>query len=174
MKTIEDLQKYLKDKSKDESQINLRIYTNQQSTRERNLFYEIDGISIDAIKYSYWDDSYWNVEFDINDLIKACQNYLDNKEGSPLSSELIQIMEDFEFEESGHLDNGFSIEIESSDFDVDDLPEKIKNEDDELDPDLLIEEYDYSDWEGIDTSLNSIDKIFITDDGETFEIEIPS
>ena len=174
MKTIEDLQKYLKDKSKDESQINLRIYTNQQSTRERNLFYEIDGISIDAIKYSYWDDSYWNVEFDINDLIIACQNYLDNKEGSPLSSELIQIMEDFEFEESGHLDNGFSIEIESSDFDVDDLPEKIKNEDDELDPDLLIEEYDYSDWEGIDTSLNSIDKIFITDDGETFEIEIPS
>ena len=174
MKTIEDLQKYLKDKSKDESQINLRIYTNQQSTRELNLFYKIDGISIDAIKYSYWDDSYWNVEFDIDDLIIACHEYLDNKEGSPLSSELIQIMEDFEFEESGHLDNGFSIEIESSDFDVDDLPEKIKNEDDELDPDLLIEEYDYSDWEGIDTSLNSIDKIFITDDGETFEIEIPS
>ena len=50
----------------------------------------------------------------------------------------------------------------------------LKDENGQFDPDLLIKKYDYSDSEVIDNNLKSIDKIFITNNGKTYEIEISS
>ena len=178
---IQNLLDYIKDNFKDESIINLKIYTKQKASRTAVLNYETENLDlITAHLDSYWDDSYWNVKFDIDGFIDVCQNYLNNT--VLLSSELISILKKCEFEKSGDLgDVEYDMSVEtdldgliSGYIEEDDLPENLKDENNQFVPHLLMKEYDPIDNEVINNNLRSIDKIFFTNGGKEYEIKLTS
>ena len=76
------------------------------------------------------------------------------------------------WDDLGDQDNGFDIEIESSELDSDDLPDKLCDEDGNFDPFLLMDEYDEDGEEVMETEINSLDILFVSFNDNTFEINI--